>query len=139
MIIILICHLLIPITAVDYHLDHHRLTLILTKTTIHIQNITQIDHVNPTILVNGLSFLLVHITSHPLFSSSSSSDYDPYPPYRNDSYGISSNNQPARRHQPSADIRSPDGFYPPQDRSQHPPYQAAGSSNYPSYYGMHQR
>lgn len=64
-------------------------------------------------------------------------EYDLYPNYRNDSYGISNSSQGVHRHDLPVDLQSPHGGYPPSHR-QHPSY-PSGSSNHAQYYGIQQR
>jgi hypothetical protein len=129
-------HLLIHIMAVDYHLTdlHHLLILIIIM--ILIKNIMLVEHVILNIRVNGSSLILI-IFRKIKFSLFFSSEYDLYPNYRNDSYGISNSSQGVRRHDLPVDLQSPHGGYPPSHR-QHPSY-PSGSSNHAQYYGIQQR
>lgn len=84
-------------------------------------------HVILNFRVNGLCLFLLLLLDKKLLSSS---NYDLYTNYRNDTYGITNSSQGSRRHDLSADIQ--------QSQRQYPSY-PSGSSNLAQYYGIQQR
>jgi hypothetical protein len=84
----------------------------------------------------GQQFVIVFFSEKKILFFSSS-DYDLYTNYRNDSYGITNGGHGARRHDLSVDLQPSPGVYPPTHR-QHQSYPSA-SSNIAQYYGIQQR